>query len=111
MDIKKGDTIEVLTGSDRGSRGIVLHAMPQEERLVVEGINLQKKHSRGTTQTGSGRAIKSGTVEFPAPIHVSNVMLVCPKCEKLTRVVRHSGEAGRGRFCKSCENPLDAPRK
>ena len=111
MDIKKGDTVEVLSGSDRGTRGVVLRAMPKEERLVVEGVNLQKKHSRQQKQTGSGHAIKGGTVEFPAPIHISNVALVCPKCEKLTRVVRHSGEEGRGRFCKSCENPLDAPRK
>jgi len=111
VDIKKGDTVEILTGADRGTRGVVLRAMPKEDRLVVEGVNLQKKHSRQTKQTGSGRAIKGGTVEFPAPIHISNVMLVCPKCEKLTRVVRRSGEEGRGRFCKSCENPLDAPRK
>lgn len=111
MDIKKGDTVEVLTGIDRGTRGVVLHAMPKEDRLIVEGVNLQKKHSRQTTQTGSGRAIQGGTVEFPGPIHISNVKLVCPKCEKLTRVVRKSDEKGRARFCKICENPLDAPRK
>ncbi len=111
MDIKKGDTVEVLSGTDRGTRGVVLHAMPKEERLIVEGVNLQKKHSRQTTQTGSGRAIKGGTVEFPAPIHISNVKLVCPKCEKLTRVVRKSDEKGRARYCKICENPLDAVRK
>jgi large subunit ribosomal protein L24 len=111
VDIKKGDTVEVLSGSDRGKRGVVLRALPKEEKLVVEGVSLRKKHSRQTKQTGSGRAIKGGTVEFPAPIHISNVMLVCPKCDKLTRVTRRSGENGRVRICKSCENPLDAVGK
>lgn len=110
MDIKKGDTVEILSGSDRGKRGLVLRVLPKEDRLVVEGMNLSKKHTRQTTQTGSGAALKGGTVEFPAPLHVSNVMLVCPKCEKATRVTRHVGE-DRGRFCKSCDNPLDAARK
>ena len=112
MDIKKGDTVEILSGSDRGKRGIVLHALPKEDRLVVEGVNLQKKHSRQTKQTGSGRAIQSGAVEFPAPIHISNVVLVCPKCEKPTRALRRTDENGeRSRICKICENPLDAVRK
>ena len=111
MDIKKGDTVEVLSGGDRGKRGVVLRALPKDEKLVVEGVNLQKKHSKQTKQTGSGRAIQGGTVEFPAPIHISNVMLVCPKCDKLTRAVRRDGEKGRVRICKSCENPLDAAGK
>jgi large subunit ribosomal protein L24 len=111
VDIKKGDTVEILTGSDRGKRGVVLRALPKDSRVVVEGINLRKKHTRQTTQTGSGSSIKGGTVEFPAPIHVSNVMLVCPKCDQATRVTRRAGEERAGRFCKSCDNPLDPARK
>jgi large subunit ribosomal protein L24 len=111
VDIKKGDTVEILTGSDRGKRGIVLRALPKEDRVVVEGVNLHKKHTRQTTQTGSGSSIKGGLVEFPAPIHISNVMLVCPKCDQATRVTRRAGEERRGRFCKSCDNPLDPARK
>jgi large subunit ribosomal protein L24 len=111
VDIKKGDTVEILTGSDRGKRGIVLRALPKEDRVVVEGVNLHKKHTRQTTQTGSGSSIKGGLVEFPAPIHISNIMLVCPKCDQATRVTRRAGEERRGRFCKSCDNPLDPARK
>ena len=108
MDIKKGDTVEIISGSDRGKRGVVLRALPKEDRIVVEGINLRKKHTRQTTQTGSGSSIKGGTVEFPAPVHVSNAMLVCPKCDRLTRVTRRTGEEHYRRYCKSCDNPLDA---
>jgi len=111
VDIKKGDTVEILSGFDRGKRGIVLRAVPKAERVVVEGINLQKKHTRQTTKTGSGSSIKGGAVEFPAPIHISNVMLVCPKCDQATRVTRRAGEERQGRFCKSCDNPLDPAGK
>jgi len=111
VDIKKGDTVEILSGSDRGKRGIVLRTLPKEDRVVVEGINLQKKHTRQTAQTGSGGSIKGGSVEFPAPLHVSNVMLVCPKCDQATRVTRRAGEERQGRFCKSCDNPLDSAGK
>jgi large subunit ribosomal protein L24 len=107
VDIKKGDTVEVISGRDRGKRGKVERALPKEDRVVVEGINLHKKHSKQTTSTGSGQAMKSGSVEFPAPIHVSNVMLVCPKCDKLTQVTRRAGENRRGRYCKACDSPLD----
>ena len=110
MDIKKGDTVEIISGSDRGRRGVVLRSLPKEERIVVEGINLHKKHTRQSTPTGSGSSIKGGTVEFPAPINVSNVMLVCPRCDRLTRVTRRTGERRR-RYCKSCDNPLDAAAK
>jgi large subunit ribosomal protein L24 len=111
VDIKKGDTVEIISGRDRGKRGVVLRVIPREDRLVVEGMNLRHKHTRQTTQTGSGRAIQGGTVEFPAPMHVSNVMLVCPKCDQLTRVTRRAGEDRRGRFCKSCDSALDPTGK
>jgi large subunit ribosomal protein L24 len=111
VDIKKGDTVEILSGSDRGKRGVVLRTLPKEDRVVVEGMNLHKKHTRQTTQTGSGTALKGGTVEFPAPLHVSNVMLVCPKCDQATRVVRRRDNTGHRRYCKSCDNPLDAAVK
>ena len=111
MDIKKGDTVEILSGSDRGKRGLVLRVLPKAERLVVEGINLAKKHTRQNTRTGSGSSIKGGLVEFPAPLHVSNVMVVCPKCDKPTRVSRRAEEEHRRRYCKSCDSPLDAAGK
>ena len=76
MNIKKGDTIEVLSGKDRGKRGQVLRVIPREDFVVVEGINLRKKHKR-QVQT-QGRSLTPGIVEFPGPLHLSNVMLVCP---------------------------------
>ncbi len=108
MDIKKGDTVEILAGPDRGKRGQILRAIPADEKVVVEGLNLRKKHSRQQKSTGSGRSIKGGTVEFPAPIHISNVMLVCPKCGKPTRVKHLVSEGRSGRICKSCDSSLDA---
>jgi large subunit ribosomal protein L24 len=108
VDIKKGDTVEILIGPDRGKRGLVLRTQPKADKLVVEGMNLQKKHSRQQTTTGSGRTMKGGTVEFPAAMHISNVMLVCPKCGKATRITRRAGEERRGRYCKSCDSSLDA---
>jgi large subunit ribosomal protein L24 len=108
VDIKKGDTVEIISGKDKGKRGQILRSLPKEDRVVVEGINLHKKHTRQNKQTGSGRSIKGGTVEFPAPMHISNVMLVCPKCSEATRVSHTQGGAGARRVCKSCGASLDA---
>jgi large subunit ribosomal protein L24 len=108
VDIRKGDSVEIITGPDRGKRGQVLRAMPKERKVVVEGLNLRKKHSRQQTNTGGGRSLKGGTVEFPAPIHISNVMVICPKCNQPTRV-KHLADEGRSvRTCKSCDASLDA---
>jgi large subunit ribosomal protein L24 len=108
VDIKKSDTVEIISGPDRGKRGQVLRAMPKADTVVVEGLNLRKKHSRQQKNTGAGRAIKGGTVEFPAPIHISNVMVICPKCSKPTRVKHLAGGGRSVRTCKSCDASLDA---
>ena len=110
MDIKKGDTVEVISGKakDRGKRGQVLRSLPKSEKIVVEGVNIHKKHTRQQTQTGSGRALQGGTVEFPAPMHHSNVMLVCPKCGKPTRVAHETGGNHGKRVCKACGASMDA---
>jgi large subunit ribosomal protein L24 len=107
VDIKKGDTVEVISGKDRGKRGLVLRTMPKEDRVVVEGINIRKKHTRQNTTTGSGRSIKGGTVEFPGPLHVSNVMLVCPKCNTPSRLRHMPGGEHGGRVCQSCGATID----
>jgi large subunit ribosomal protein L24 len=108
VDIKKGDTVEIISGPDRGKRGQILRSNPKEDTVVVEGLNLRKKHSRQQQNTGAGRAIKGGTVEFPAPVHISKVMVVCPKCSKPTRVKHLAGEGRSSRICKSCDASLDA---
>ena len=81
MKIKKGDTVQIITGKDRGKQGKVVRVIPDEERVVVEGINIAKRHRRAQQQ-----GQESGIVEKPAPIHVSNVMLLDPTTKVPTRV-------------------------
>lgn len=98
MNIKKGDKVKVLSGKDKGKEGVVLRALPQKERVVVEKVNLIKKALRPTQQNPQG-----GISTIEAPIHVSNVMLVCPECKQPTRVSRKRDEAGKlTRVCKKC---------
>lgn len=99
--IKKGDNVEVIGGSNKGLRGEVIKVMPKTARVVVQGINIRKKHQR-QVQT-QGRTMNPGIIEYESPIHISNVMLVCPKCDEPSRVAikREDGEVTR--VCKSCE--------
>ena len=100
--IRKGDNVIVLTGRDKGKRGSVLKAMPSEGRLIVQGVNVVKRHTRQTqTQTG-------GIVEKEAPIHVSNVALLDPASDKPTRVGFRTLEDGRKvRYAKSSGELID----
>lgn len=82
MKIKKGDKVVVMTGKNKGETGVVLKAMPAEDMVVVEGVNIKKKHAR-SVQGGQGQLI-----EVTAPIHVSNVMVVDPKTKKPSRVAK-----------------------
>ena len=99
--IVRGDTVEVISGREKGARGEVLRVLPKSDRLIVQGLALRTKHQR-QIQTG-GRTMSPGIIQFEAPMHISNVMLVCPKCDELTRVglIREDGE--RKRVCKKCE--------
>jgi large subunit ribosomal protein L24 len=90
--IKKGDLVEVITGNDRGARGRVLRVLPKDQRVVVEGVNIRKKHQR-PMQAGRGQ-VQAGIIQFEAPIHISNVMLVDPGSDKPTRVGIRRDEAG-----------------
>ncbi len=91
LKIKKGDVVRVLRGKDAGKEGRVVEARPREGRVVVENINVVKRHRRprpiqNTTGMGGAAMVPGGIVELPAPLPVSNVMLVCPSCGKPTRV-------------------------
>lgn len=97
MKIKKGDQVLIISGKDRGRRGKVLKTLPQEERTMIEGINLRKKHRR-PRRTGE----KGQIVESPAPIDISNVKLICPKCGKAARVGYRMTEKKKYRICKKC---------
>ena len=105
--IKKGDTVEVISGDDWGLRGTVQWVLPREERVIISGINTVKKHQR-PIRTGRGQ-VKSGIIEFEAPIHTSNVMLVCPRCNQRTRVgfTRQEDEHNKVRVCKKCGEIID----
>ena len=103
--VKKGDTVFVRSGKDRGVKGKVLLTMPAVNRVLVEGVNRVKKHTKVTT-TQRGAQV-GGIVTQEAPVHVSNVQIVCPNCSKPTRVGHRKNEDGRSvRVCRKCEADL-----
>jgi large subunit ribosomal protein L24 len=103
MNIHKGDTVLIITGKDRGKEGIVSRAMPQDNKVIVEGLNIVKKHVRPQGQTRQG-----GVIDKAMPIHVSNVMLKCTECNQPTRVGHERRPLGADqkirtvRVCKKC---------
>ncbi len=107
VKIRKGDTVEVISGrfEDKGKRGEVIKVLPKENRLVVQGVNLRKKHQR-EVQT-QGRTMSPGMIEFEAPISISNVMLICPVCHQPSRVgIQRDGDEVQ-RVCKKCDAQFD----
>ncbi len=108
VKIKKGDTVEVISGKleDKGKRGEVLNVIPVAGRLVIQGVNIRTKHKK-QVQTQAGRNLQAGRIKFEAPLDISNVMLVCPKCSKITRVSIQRDDTGSHRVCKQCEAVID----
>jgi len=103
MKIRKNDTVLVIAGKDKGKKGKVRFAYPKDERLIVEGINFIKRHTRAT-----GRVRQAGIIEREAPIQVSNVMLLCNKCNHPTRVgSRFLADGRKVRICRSCGEVID----
>ena len=105
LKIKRGDTVEVKSGREKGQRGEVLSVLPKASRLLVQGIAMRKKHQR-QIQTG-GRTMSPGIIHFEAPIHISNVQLVCPKCDETTRVGILREDGVRKRICKKCGESIE----
>lgn len=101
MKIKKGDTILVISGKDRGRKGKVLEAMPKEGRILVEGLNLRKKHVKPKKQGEKGQV-----VELPGPIFTSNVKVICSKCGKASRVGYKIDGKNKYRLCKNCKSEI-----
>lgn len=98
LAIRKGDRVTVTTGKNKGKKGKVLKVVPAKNRVIVEGVNLLKKHTKPTKDNPKG-----GIIEKEAPIHISNVMLICPSCSKPTRVGRIVTKAGvKTRVCLRC---------
>jgi large subunit ribosomal protein L24 len=104
--IKKGDTVEVIAGKEIGERGNVASVNPKKSRVTVEGLNILKKHQKAR-QAGR-QQVQAQIIEFEGPIHISNVMLVCPSCDKKTRVgYRYRDDGSKTRFCKQCDADVD----
>jgi large subunit ribosomal protein L24 len=102
--IRKNDTVLVVTGKDRGKRGRVLQIVPDNNRLIVEGVNMIKRHTR----PNPGKNIQGGIVQREASLHASNVQLVCPECGAQTRVGRKIlGDGRKVRVCRRCEGVVD----
>jgi len=102
MKVAKNDTVLIISGNDKGKTGRVLRVFPTRRRLLVEGVNFIKRHSR-PSQTNP----KGGIVEKEAPIHLSNVMVICQKCNTPTKVGKKLLEDGhRARLCKQCNELL-----
>lgn len=102
MRIKKGDKVLIISGKNRGKTGKVLDIFPRDFKLIVEGVNIQKRHIRPKKQDEKGQV-----VEIAAPISVSNTKLICEKCNKATRVGYKIEKGEKFRICKKCKNSLN----
>jgi large subunit ribosomal protein L24 len=102
LNVHRGDRVKVITGKDKGKEGKVLRAFPEKQRVVVEGVNKIKKHTRPTQKHPQG-----GILEIEGTIHSSNVMLVCPSCAEPTRVGYKREGGVRLRVCKKCGKQVE----
>jgi len=118
MKVKKGDLVQILTGKDRGKRGRVIEARPSERRVLVENLNVAKRHTkprpiRDSSRMGGAQVVPGGILDKPAAVPVSNVMVICPVCGNPTRVgmteKEIKGEIVRVRVCKrdGCGQEID----
>ena len=104
MNLRKNDTVQVLSGRDAGKQGKVLKVIREKNRVIVQGVGFTKKHTRPNPQ----RNIKGGIAEREAPIHASNVMIVCGECNKRTRIGHKvMGDGKKARICRRCQGVLD----
>lgn len=109
MHVKTGDEVLIITGKDKGKRGKIKRALPTAHRVVVEGLNIAKHHVK---PRGPGKP--GGIIDVEAPIHASNVMLICPSCGHASRTghrfleeTDHKGRPRKVRFCKACDATID----
>ena len=102
MKLKKGDRVRVLTGKDRGDEGEIMRVLPKQGKVIVEGVNVAKKHQRALRAT-----MQAGIIDKDMPLPVANVAIVCGSCGKPTRVGYRFDDQGRkGRVCKKCGGDL-----
>lgn len=102
MRIKKNDTVLVISGKDKGKKGKVIRTLRSDNRVVVEKANIVKKHIKKTRERAGER------IEFESPMHASNVQVICPSCNKLTRIKMQVSKSGKKiRTCKKCEASVE----
>jgi len=102
MKIRKNDNVLVIAGTDKGKKGKVRYSYPKDENLIVEGANFIKRHTKAR-----GPARQAGVIEREAPIHISNVMMICSKCNQPTRIGYRFLEGKKVRICRACQEVID----
>ena len=118
MRIRKGDLVHVLSGKDRGKQGRVIDSRPKDRKVIVENLNIAKRHTKprpiqNTSRMGAAGMMPGGVIEKPSPLHVGNVMVVCPVCNRPTRVgmkdKESHGQQVKVRVCKrqDCGEEID----
>jgi large subunit ribosomal protein L24 len=111
IKIRKGDSVQVIAGKDAGKRGTVALVIPEKRRVVVEKVNMIKRHTKprpAPRNSQSQQVIPGGVIEKEAPLHISNVQLVCPACGKPSRIgYRENADGNKVRICRSCEKDID----
>jgi large subunit ribosomal protein L24 len=108
VDIKRDDLVRVISGKDRGKEGRVLRVLPDEGRVMVDGVGMAKRATRtGAKRTRTGQQLnQGGIIDIETFVNISNVQLVCPNCHQLTRVGHKTTEDGKVRICRKCEAVL-----
>ncbi len=101
MKIRKGDKVKIMVGKDKGKDGVIDRVYPKQEKILIQGMNLIKRHIKKNQELPQG-----GIVDIPKPIRTSSVMLICPKCSKATRVGYLVEKGKKTRICRKCHKPL-----
>jgi len=110
LKIKKDDNVQVIAGKDAGKTGKVLRVLPEENRVLVEKLNMIKRHTkpRPAPRASGQQVIPGGVIEREAPLHISNVQLICPACGKPSRVgFRINADGNKVRVCRACDKDVD----
>ena len=102
LHVKKGDTVQILSGKDKGKQGKIISAFPSDSKVIVEGINKVKRHSKPSLKVPNG-----GIIAKEMPIHSCKVQLVCPACNKPTRIAHKSVNGKNARVCKKCGEVIE----
>jgi large subunit ribosomal protein L24 len=111
IKIRKGDNVQIIAGKDSGKRGSVLRVLPNEGRVVVEKLNMVKRHTKprpAPRSSGSQQVIPGGVIEREAPLNISNDQLICPSCGRPSRVgYRENADGNKVRVCRNCGKDVD----